>query len=88
MLLRMALDLWEEHHAGETTDFVARAAELRFVASYLLRERSLRDPDNQRLLKALRQYHRRGELLRFLEDQHRAHQQLGGTGFASGGDCP
>jgi transposase len=68
MLLRMALELWEEHHARETTDFVARAAELRFVASYLLRERSLRDPDNRHLLKALHRYHRRGELLRFLED--------------------
>jgi hypothetical protein len=25
MLFRMALDLWEEYHAGETTDFVTRA---------------------------------------------------------------
>jgi transposase len=68
MLFRMALDLWEEYHAGETTDFVTRAAELRFVISYLLRERTLRDPDNRRLLKVLRRYHRRGELLHFLED--------------------
>jgi hypothetical protein len=41
---------------------------LRFVISYLLRERDLRDPDNRHLLKVLRRYHRRGELLRFLED--------------------
>jgi hypothetical protein len=68
MLFRMALDLWEEYHSGETTDFANRAAELRFVISYLLRERALRDPNNRHLLKVLRRYHRRGELLHFLED--------------------
>ncbi|HZA21738.1 MAG TPA: transposase, partial [Dehalococcoidia bacterium] len=45
MLFRMALDLWEEYHTGEARDFEARAAELWFVISYLLRERALRDPD-------------------------------------------
>ena len=68
MLFGMALDLWEEYHAGAVTDFEARAAELRFVLSYQLRERALRDPDNRHLLKVLRRYHRRGELLHFLED--------------------
>ncbi len=68
MLFGMALDLWEEYHAGEAEDFAARAAELRFAVSYQLRERGLRDPDNQHLLKVLREYHRRGELLRFLEE--------------------
>jgi hypothetical protein len=41
---------------------------LRFVISYLLLDRSLRDPDNRHLLNVLRCYRRRGELLRFLED--------------------
>jgi hypothetical protein len=68
MLLRMAMDLWDEYQAGEAEDFEGRAAELRFVISYLLRERALRDLDNRHLLKVLRRYHRRGELLRFLED--------------------
>jgi hypothetical protein len=44
------------------------AAELRFVISYLLRERALRDPDNRHLLKVLRRSHNRGELVRFLEE--------------------
>jgi len=44
------------------------AAELRFVISYLLRERALRDPDNRHLLKVLRRYHHGGDLLRFLDD--------------------
>ncbi|HZA22432.1 MAG TPA: transposase, partial [Dehalococcoidia bacterium] len=54
MLFGMALDLWDEYHAGAVADFEARAAELRFVISYQLRERTLRDPDNRHLLKALR----------------------------------
>jgi hypothetical protein len=68
MLFGMALDLWEEYHAGAVADFEGRVAELRFAVSYQLRERGLRDPDNQHLLKVLREYHQRGELLRFLEE--------------------
>jgi hypothetical protein len=68
MLFGMALDLWEEYHAGVVVDFEARAAELRFVISYQLRERALRDRDHRHLLKVLRRYHQRGELLRFLEN--------------------
>src|ERR671915_2304734 len=68
MLLRMAMDLWEEYQAGEAEDFEGRATELRFVISYQLRERELRDQDNRHLLKMLRRYHQRGELLRFLEE--------------------
>jgi transposase len=41
---------------------------LRLVISYQLRERALRDRDNRHLLKVLRRYHQRGELLRFLEE--------------------
>jgi transposase len=67
MLFGMALDLWEEYHTGETRDFEARAAELRLAIGYQLRERGLRDRDNRHLLKVLRRYHQRGELLRFLE---------------------
>jgi transposase len=67
ILFEMALDLWEEYHAGVVADFEARVAELRFAVSYQLRERALRDRDNQHLSKVLGRYHRRGELLRFLE---------------------
>jgi transposase len=49
MLFGMALDLREEYHAGSVVDFEARAAELRFVISYILRQRVLRDRDNQHL---------------------------------------
>jgi transposase len=68
MLFGMALDLWDEYHAGVVADFEARAAELRIAVSYQLRERTLRDRDHRHLLKVLRRYHQRGELLRFLEN--------------------
>jgi hypothetical protein len=41
---------------------------LRFVISYQLRERGLRDRDNQHLLRVLRRCHQRDELVRFLEE--------------------
>jgi hypothetical protein len=41
---------------------------LQLVISYQLRERALRDRDNRHLLKVLRRYHQRGELLPFLEE--------------------
>jgi len=68
MLFEMALELWREHHQGVREDWAARLGELRFALSYQLRERGLRDLDNQHLLKVLRRYHQRGQLLRFLED--------------------
>jgi hypothetical protein len=44
MLFRMAMDLREEHQAGEVADFAARAGEVRFALSYLLRPRTLKAP--------------------------------------------
>jgi transposase len=68
MLLGMAPELWQEYRAADVVDFEARAAEVRFVISYQLREWALQDRDNQHLLKVLRRYHWQGELLRFLEE--------------------
>jgi hypothetical protein len=42
--------------------------EVRWALSYHLRDRPLRDQDNQKLLRMLHRYHQRGDLLRFLED--------------------
>jgi transposase len=67
-LLELALELWWEHRAGAVADYAARAAELRLAIGCLLRPRTLKDPDNQRLLKELGRHYRRGELLRFLEE--------------------
>jgi transposase len=66
-LLRLAVRLWEEYHWGSREEFDRWVPEVPFALSYHLRDRPLKDQDNQKLLRMLRRYHRWGELLRFLE---------------------
>jgi hypothetical protein len=66
-LLRLAVELWEEYHWGSRAKFHRWVPEVRWVLSYHLRDRPLKDQDNQKLLRMLRRYHQRGDLLRFLE---------------------
>jgi transposase len=66
-LLRLAVRLWEEYRHGDREEFHRWGPEVRLTLSYHLRDRPLKDPDNQKLLRMLRRYHRRGDLLRFLE---------------------
>lgn len=65
-----AVNLWRSYHAGKLTlgRYRERGARLIDELSGMLRERELKDPGNQRLLKGLAQQHRWGHLLRFLED--------------------
>jgi hypothetical protein len=67
-LLRLAVGLWEQYHYGDREEFERWVPEVRWALSYHLRERPLKDQGNQRLLRMLRRYHQRGDLLRFLED--------------------
>jgi transposase len=46
MLFRVAMGLREGHHAGVVADYTAKVAEVQFILSYLLRPRTLKDPDN------------------------------------------
>ena len=66
-LLRLAMGLWEKYHDGHREEFDRWAPEVRLALNYHLRDRPLKDQDNQKLLRMLRRYHQRGELLRFLE---------------------
>src|SRR5919106_1098763 len=66
-LLRLAVRLWEEYHWGSREEFDNWVPEVRLAMSYHLRDRPLKDQDNQKLLRILRHYHQRGDLLRFLE---------------------
>ena len=66
-LLRLASGLWEEYHYGEWEEFDRWASEVHLALSYHLRDRPFKDQDNRKLLRMLRRYHRRGDLLRFLE---------------------
>jgi hypothetical protein len=67
-LLRDALQLWHDDHDGTVTDFATEAKALREELTYQLRDRPLKDPDNQRLLNELGWHHDRGNLVRFLDD--------------------
>jgi transposase len=66
-LLRLAVQLWEEYHRGNRKEYDRWAPQVRLALSYHLRDRPLKDQDNQKLLRMLRRYHQRGDLLRFLE---------------------
>jgi hypothetical protein len=67
-LLQGALQLWHAYHQGMVPDFPTEAKALQEEITYQLRNRRLRDPDNQRLLNELGWHHDRGNLLRCLAD--------------------
>ena len=50
------------------TDFKVEAEALQAELTYVLRDRRLHDPDNQRLPNELGWHHDRGNILRFLTD--------------------
>jgi transposase len=67
-LLQEAVQLWHAFRQGTVPDFPTAAKALQEELTYQLRDRRLKDPDNQRLLNELGWHHDRGNLLRFLED--------------------
>jgi hypothetical protein len=67
-LLQEALALWHAYRDGQRTDYKVNVEALQEEITYQLRHRSLKDPDNQRLLNELGWHHDRGNLVRFLVD--------------------
>jgi transposase len=67
-VLQDALVLWHEYRDGQVTDFKLEAEALQAELTYQLRDRRLKDRDNQRLLNELGWHHDRGNVLRFLVD--------------------
>jgi transposase len=67
-LLQDALAWWHAYRDGQVTDFKADAEGLQAELTYRLRDRRLKDADNQRLLNELGWHHDRGNVLRFLVD--------------------
>jgi transposase len=65
-VLREGLDLWHVRDDLSSEEFGSRAWELDQVLTYLLRDRILRDPDNQRLLDGIGLQQDRGRLFTFL----------------------
>ena len=66
--LKQALAMWHERQAGPGPDFPARVRRLTGSITDHLRDRTLSDRDNQRLLNELGRCHDAGSLVRFLED--------------------
>jgi transposase len=67
-LLQEAMELWHAYRDGHRTDYKADAEALQAEITYHLRDRRLKDVDNQRLLNELGWHHDRCNLVRFLAD--------------------
>ena len=67
--LQKTLALWPAHWQGQVPYFKVEAEALEAEVPYQLRNRWLRDPENQRLPNELGWYHHLGNLLRFLADR-------------------
>jgi transposase len=63
-----AMELWHAYRDGHRTDSKADAEALQAEITSHLRNRRLKDADNQRLLNELGWHHDRGNLVRFLAD--------------------
>jgi len=66
--LQEALALWHRHRDTPVADFKVEAEALQAALTSQLRDRCLKDRDNQRLLNELGWHHDRGHVLRFLTD--------------------
>src|SRR3954447_19703690 len=67
-LLKQALAMWHERRAGPGPDFAGRLRRLKGSITDHLRDRTLSDRDNQRLLNELGRCHDAGSLIRFLDE--------------------
>lgn len=65
-----AVALWQAYHRGELklADYWVHGDAILKELAWILQDRHLADPENQRLLKGLAKQNRLGHLLRFLED--------------------
>jgi hypothetical protein len=65
-LLRGSIQLWREKKQGDMPDYEERAAQIEAELTHHLRDRVLKDKDNQRLLNGIGGQNDRGSLLLFL----------------------
>jgi transposase len=67
-LRQEAMELWHAYRDGDRTDYKGEVEALQAEITDHLRDRRLKDADNQRLLNELGWHHDRGNLVRFLAD--------------------
>ena len=65
-LLWQGVELWNAFHKGEAANYDEQVKQLDAEVTHHLRNRILKDDDNQRLLNGIGTHHDRGNLLRFL----------------------
>ena len=65
-MLQEGLALWHSYHDGKKRGYRDKVAELDQQITEHLQERTLRNADNQRLLKFFGGHHRKGSVIRFL----------------------
>ena len=68
-ILREGIGLWREHREGQIAEeeFRIRGEETDLKLTWHLRDRALKDPDNQRLLDGIGAQHDKGRVLLFLK---------------------
>ena len=67
-ILKDSRQLWRDQRAGKAKNFQARAEQFEQDLTDHLRNRSLKDEDNQRLLDGIGEQHDQGRILRFLHN--------------------
>jgi transposase len=65
-LLAQGMELWKTQRQGEAVNYDEQVEKLEAEVTHHLRNRILKDDDNQRLLNGIGTHHNRGNLLRFL----------------------
>ena len=66
-LLQEAIALWHRYHGGSVEDYTGEVHRIKQAIDQHLKQRSLDDSDNQRLLDQIGWHHAGGNLLRFLD---------------------
>jgi ribosomal protein S15P/S13E len=67
-LLRGSIELWREKKQGDIADYAERVEKIETELTHHLRNRIMKDDDNQRLLNGIGGQNDRGNLLRFLRE--------------------
>lgn len=67
-LLRASMQLWREKKQGDVADYEERLEKIETELTHHLRNRVMKDDDNQRLLNGIGGQNDRGNLLRFLRE--------------------
>ena len=87
MLFQDGMQLWRQRDSLAADDFAGQAGQIKELVSDHLRDRTLTDADNQRLLDGLGWHDDRGSLMRFLDAPFVEPTNNRAEHSSPGGDC-